>query len=183
MWAHLVFWFLLLFQGTAVAQWLRWCATNRKVAGSIPAGVSGFFHLYKIFPSKGSYTSRWQPCHHPVPLSRNLVNLNFLEPFGPIQACNGIALPLPLLLFILAMFRIFLSSFARLRKADVGCVMSVCLSVRMEQFGSHLKDFHEILYIRIIRRSAEKMYCMQAGELLWSLKGIFVKTVLVLTIL
>ena len=29
--------------GTAVAQWLRCCATNRNVAGSIPAGVSGFF--------------------------------------------------------------------------------------------------------------------------------------------
>ena len=29
--------------GTAVAQWLRCCATNRKVAGSIPASVSGFF--------------------------------------------------------------------------------------------------------------------------------------------
>ena len=29
--------------GTAVSQWLRCCATNRKVAGSIPAGVSGFF--------------------------------------------------------------------------------------------------------------------------------------------
>ena len=29
--------------GTAVAQWLRCCATNRKVAGSIPAGASGFF--------------------------------------------------------------------------------------------------------------------------------------------
>ena len=28
--------------GTAVAQWLRCCVTNRKVAGSIPAGVSGF---------------------------------------------------------------------------------------------------------------------------------------------
>jgi len=28
--------------GTAVAQWLRCCATNRKVAGSSPAGVSGF---------------------------------------------------------------------------------------------------------------------------------------------
>jgi len=27
---------------TAVAQWLRCCATNRKVAGSIPASVSGF---------------------------------------------------------------------------------------------------------------------------------------------
>ena len=29
---------------TAVAQWLRCCATNRKVAGSIPAGVIGNFH-------------------------------------------------------------------------------------------------------------------------------------------
>jgi len=29
--------------GTAVAQWLRCCATDRKVAGPIPAGVSGFF--------------------------------------------------------------------------------------------------------------------------------------------
>ena len=30
--------------GTAVAQWLRSHATNRKVAGSIPAGVLGIFH-------------------------------------------------------------------------------------------------------------------------------------------
>ena len=30
-------------KGTAVAQWLRCCATNRKAAGSIPAGVSGSF--------------------------------------------------------------------------------------------------------------------------------------------
>jgi uncharacterized membrane protein len=27
-----------------VAQWLRYCATNRKVAGSIPNGVIGIFH-------------------------------------------------------------------------------------------------------------------------------------------
>ena len=30
--------------GTAVAQWLRCCATNQKVAGSIPDGVIGIFH-------------------------------------------------------------------------------------------------------------------------------------------
>jgi hypothetical protein len=30
--------------GTAVAQWLRYSATNRKVAGSIPDGVIGIFH-------------------------------------------------------------------------------------------------------------------------------------------
>ena len=28
----------------AVAQWLRCCATNRKVAGSIPDGVIGILH-------------------------------------------------------------------------------------------------------------------------------------------
>ena len=33
-----------LHPGTAVAQWLRCCATNRKVAGSIPDGVTGIFH-------------------------------------------------------------------------------------------------------------------------------------------
>jgi len=37
--------------GTAVAQWLRCCATNRKVAGSIPAGVIGFFSDIKSFRS------------------------------------------------------------------------------------------------------------------------------------
>ena len=31
--------------GTAVAQWLKCCATNRKVAASIPAGVIGDFSL------------------------------------------------------------------------------------------------------------------------------------------
>jgi len=32
--------------GTAVAQWLRCSATNRKVAGSIPDGVIGIFHRH-----------------------------------------------------------------------------------------------------------------------------------------
>jgi len=37
--------------GTAVAQWLKCYATNRKVAGSIPADVSGFFIDIKYFRS------------------------------------------------------------------------------------------------------------------------------------
>jgi hypothetical protein len=36
----------LLPQSQAVAQWLRHCATNRKVAGLIPNGVSGIFHWH-----------------------------------------------------------------------------------------------------------------------------------------
>ena len=34
----------LFLKGTAVAQWLKCCATNRKVAGSIPVGVIGNLH-------------------------------------------------------------------------------------------------------------------------------------------
>ena len=30
--------------GTAIAQWLRYCATNRKVTGLILDGVIGIFH-------------------------------------------------------------------------------------------------------------------------------------------
>jgi len=33
----------IFFPGTAVAQWVRCYATNRKVAGSIPDGVIGIF--------------------------------------------------------------------------------------------------------------------------------------------
>ena len=34
-----------------MAQWLRYCATNRKGAGSIPTGVSGNFVDVKSFRS------------------------------------------------------------------------------------------------------------------------------------
>jgi hypothetical protein len=48
---HGIYDILLLGVGTAVAQWLKCCATNRKVSGSIPAGVSGFFVDTKSFRS------------------------------------------------------------------------------------------------------------------------------------
>ena len=41
----------LQMEGTMVAQWLRCCATNWKVASSIPAGVIGFFIDIKSFRS------------------------------------------------------------------------------------------------------------------------------------
>jgi len=34
-----------------MAQWVRWCATNRKIASSIPAGVTGFFIDIQSFRS------------------------------------------------------------------------------------------------------------------------------------
>ena len=47
----LLFLLPLCFTGTAVAQWLRCCATNRKVSGSIPAPVIGFFIYTRSFHS------------------------------------------------------------------------------------------------------------------------------------
>ena len=43
--------YVYIYMRTAVSQWLRCCATNRKVAVSIPAGVSGFFIDIKSFRS------------------------------------------------------------------------------------------------------------------------------------
>ena len=102
--------------GTAVAQWLRRCATNRKVADSIPDGVivQFFFHIklpIALWPwGRLSFEQKWVPgvfpgaWRRPVRKANNLTtilghcheiwNLNFLEPSGPLQACNGTALPL-----------------------------------------------------------------------------------------
>jgi len=49
---------LLSLLGTAVAQWLRRCATTRKDAGSIPAGVIGFFNDIKPFLSHQYFMGR-----------------------------------------------------------------------------------------------------------------------------
>ena len=58
--SNAIFSLLLLFishygGGTAVAEWLRCCATNWKVVGSIPAGVSGFFIDIKSFQSHSGH--------------------------------------------------------------------------------------------------------------------------------
>ena len=103
--------------GTAVAQWLRCCATILKVAGSIPTGVSGFFiDLKSLWPhygpgvdsasnrneyreyflgGKGGRCVRLTTYHHPYAVVTKSGNLNFLEHSGPVQTCNGTALPLP----------------------------------------------------------------------------------------
>jgi hypothetical protein len=38
----------------------------------------------------------------------------------------------------------FSEALAKLRKATISFIMSIRLSVRMEQLGSHSTDFHEI---------------------------------------
>ena len=97
-----------------MAQWLRCCVTNRKVAGSIPDCVIGIFHWHN--PSDrtmvlGSTQPKWESGEFPGDKCGRCVrlttlqppcavvmesgNLNFLETSGPLQACNGTDLPLP----------------------------------------------------------------------------------------
>jgi len=51
---------------------------------------------------------------------------------------------------------ILLGVFAELRKAIIK-LHRVCLSVRMEQLGSHWMEFHHIWYMNIFRKSIEKI--------------------------
>jgi len=88
------------YEKSEVAQGLRCCATNRKVVGSIPFGVSGFFSEIKTFRSHNglgvdSASNRNEYQLTTLPPSCAIVtksgNLNFLEPSGPLRACNGTA--------------------------------------------------------------------------------------------
>ena len=102
--------YLSVIWGTAVAR-LRCCATNRKVPVLIPDGVIGIFHWHNTSDrtmALGS-TQKWVLGGFPggkcgwcvrlttLPPSCAIVmesgNRNFLEPSGPLQACNGTALP------------------------------------------------------------------------------------------
>jgi hypothetical protein len=51
----------------------------------------------------------------------------------------------------------FLGALAKLQKATISFVMSVRLSVRMEQIGFRCTNFHKILYLSICRKSVEKI--------------------------
>ena len=101
--------------GTGWSSWLRHRATSRKVAGSIPDGVMGIFHWHNpsgrtmalgstqpltemstrcISWGKGGLCVRLTILPPSCAVVMKSGNLNFLEPSGPLQACNGTALPL-----------------------------------------------------------------------------------------
>jgi hypothetical protein len=118
--------------GTAVAQWLRCCATNQKVAGSIPDSVIGSFIWHTCNPSDRTMalgstqpltemTTRriswgvnvagakgWQPYHLPVLLSWNLGTLTSWDPLGHSRPVTGL---LYLYLFYFTYIRTMLAAF------------------------------------------------------------------------
>jgi hypothetical protein len=101
------------YRGTRWRSWFRKCATSQKVAGSIPNGATGIFHVHNISGRITALRStlpltkvssrniscgvkvagaQGRPYHLHVPTVLKSGSINFLEPYGPVQACNGIAL-------------------------------------------------------------------------------------------
>jgi len=99
------------YKGTSVARWLRCCTTNPKVAGSIPDGVIGIFHLHSFRshcgPGVDSTSNRNENQEYflgvksgrcvrltTLPPSWATVtesgNLNFLEPSGHLGPVTGL---------------------------------------------------------------------------------------------
>ena len=98
---------------TYKSQWRHSFTKKRK--NKIPAGVIGNFHWHKILPialwprDRLILWQKWEPGTFPegkggrhvrltnlAPSCAVVIksgNLNFLEPSGPLQACNGTALP------------------------------------------------------------------------------------------
>ena len=66
-------------------------------------------------------------------------NLNFLEPSGPLQACNGTALPLPCF-YGLSSLRLNALSL----RSVYACVSFVRYSIRKKKRGNRAGFFHEI---------------------------------------
>jgi hypothetical protein len=115
-------WYLFLLWGTRWCSWFRHRATSRKVVGSFLDGVTENFHWHH--PSGHTMTvgstqpltemstkniswglnavgaNGWQPYHLHVPIVLKSGSLNFLETSGPVHDCNGIGLPLHLLISV-----------------------------------------------------------------------------------
>ena len=87
---------------------------------------------------KGGRCVRLTTYHHPVPLSRNLGKLNFLEPSGPVQACNGNVLPLPWFI-------------QKLRNC---CDNSMCLSGQLTRGSTLQKCSYRLQATSVLRNSS-----------------------------
>ena len=144
-----------------MAQWLRCCAINRKVAGSIPDGVIGIFHWHN--PSDRTMAlGSTQPGGFPGGKCRRCVklttlppscavvmksgNLNFLEPSGPLQACNGTDLHLPIFI-MLSLMQKMAACFGR-KHSDLYHVISAFAKYTY----SILLDFSVLVYLMKDRR-------------------------------
>jgi hypothetical protein len=67
--------------------------------------------------------------------------------------------------FLVVKHVMFLAALVKLRKVAINLVLSVRLSVQLEELGYRWADFHEIWYLRRFRRIVEKMQvCLKSDK-------------------
>jgi hypothetical protein len=140
--------------------WFRYCATNRKVAGSIPDVVIGGFHWHNL-PGRTMGLGSTQPLtdkstRRPVrrvttlpPSCTDCHEIWELKPPGTLRVCPGLYRDC---FTFFTRRHSFHRSFATFRK--IACEKrqsSSCLSIRpsARMLGSNWADFREIWYLRI----------------------------------
>jgi hypothetical protein len=72
------------------------CMQNRKPSVGVDSASNRNEYQECFLGVKMASALGWQPYHIHVLTVLKSGSLNILEPLGPVQACNGIALPLPL---------------------------------------------------------------------------------------
>jgi hypothetical protein len=75
--------------GTAVAQLLRYCATNRKFAGSIPDGVIGIFHCHNASDRTMATEQKWVLGAFPGGKGGRCIRLTTLPPSCAVVMQSG----------------------------------------------------------------------------------------------
>jgi hypothetical protein len=59
---------------------------------------------------------------------------------------------------------LFCGAFAKLRKATISFVVTVCPSIRVEQLGFHIMDFYEISHLSIFGIFVDKIQVSLASD-------------------
>ena len=149
---HIIWWSSIILQISVISSYsnqlgrrslLRHRATSRKVADSIPDGVTGIFHWHNpagrtMALGSNSVSNRNEYQEYflgdnggrcveltalpPLCLVLTPGSLSLLEPSGPVQACNGIALPyltLPYLISTTTLFSLCVLTYKNLHFSDL----------------------------------------------------------------
>jgi len=101
----------------AVSAWLTAHSRVQLENLTVPQLVTKIPKFYRVrfsalFTTKRQWSPscvRWSHLHEPIALKSGILNL--LKPSGPVQGCNGIALPLPFLPFTCCTIYIYIFFF------------------------------------------------------------------------
>ena len=112
----------------------------------MPPSVSRVWFFTGSWPHKDIHWS----LSHKFTKPRNFSSAFFVISYFPpsVCQCHG---------HLSDSFPFSLGTFAKLWKATISFIMSVCPSIHMEQLGPHYTNIHEIWYLRVFQKFVEKI--------------------------